>query len=403
MYLRIALLFMMFHTYTLAWCRLTYYVYTFIPDYVWCVHLHTCLRENLHTCLCVHVHTWLCVMCTPSYLLMCTPTCHLCTPVPAICVHLPTCLCVHPPEDGVALQDVEAVIDKSRGLAERKSLLVTLHCCKREGWARQFQCTHTHTHTQVIKAWRLTEPGTLSKLRHQSGQRTLRKKEVYTHRSVFIGLARTIYIRCIYGIFWMEITKYTIIYGAYIRFWSTLCIHHTVTRHCLSCLLFFLGCSVVTEVHKHCAVVVVVLITQSWGTTYCASLRTLVNVNVTITRSTKTRTYRTFLMVYAFKKITQAVQTCSSTLICKRTLLYSNHNVSLEAHQLFKIALVYHYRWMYWMYVHILALWINNMLASAALHSNAPTHANTRTHMHMHVHVRAHAQPLPKKHPRLWM
>jgi hypothetical protein len=30
------------------------------------------------------------------------------------------------------------------------------------------------------------------------------------------GLARTIYIRFIYGIFGREITKYTVIYGAYI-------------------------------------------------------------------------------------------------------------------------------------------------------------------------------------------
>jgi len=29
----------------------------------------------------------------------------------------------------------------------------------------------------------------------------------------FIGLARTIYIRCIYGMFGREITKYTVIYG----------------------------------------------------------------------------------------------------------------------------------------------------------------------------------------------
>jgi len=36
------------------------------------------------------------------------------------------------------------------------------------------------------------------------------------------GLARTIYIRCIYGIFGREITKYTVIYGVYIRFWPTL-------------------------------------------------------------------------------------------------------------------------------------------------------------------------------------
>ena len=31
-----------------------------------------------------------------------------------------------------------------------------------------------------------------------------------------------IYILCIYGIFGREITKYTVIYGIYIRFWQTL-------------------------------------------------------------------------------------------------------------------------------------------------------------------------------------
>jgi len=35
-------------------------------------------------------------------------------------------------------------------------------------------------------------------------------------------LARTIYIRFVYDIFGREITKYTVIYGAYIRFWPAL-------------------------------------------------------------------------------------------------------------------------------------------------------------------------------------
>jgi len=35
-------------------------------------------------------------------------------------------------------------------------------------------------------------------------------------------LARTIYVRCIYGIFGREITVYTVIYGLYIQFWPTL-------------------------------------------------------------------------------------------------------------------------------------------------------------------------------------
>jgi hypothetical protein len=42
---------------------------------------------------------------------------------------------------------------------------------------------------------------------------------------IFVGLARTIYIQCVYGIFGREITKYTVIYGVFIifiRFWPTL-------------------------------------------------------------------------------------------------------------------------------------------------------------------------------------
>jgi len=35
---------------------------------------------------------------------------------------------------------------------------------------------------------------------------------------ITLGLARTVYIRCIYGIFCRELTKYTVVYGVYIRF-----------------------------------------------------------------------------------------------------------------------------------------------------------------------------------------
>jgi hypothetical protein len=38
----------------------------------------------------------------------------------------------------------------------------------------------------------------------------------------YVGLARTIYIRLTYGTFGREITKCTVIYGVYIRFWPTL-------------------------------------------------------------------------------------------------------------------------------------------------------------------------------------
>jgi hypothetical protein len=45
---------------------------------------------------------------------------------------------------------------------------------------------------------------------------------VCAHVDTFVGLAQTIYIRCIHGDSSREITNYMVIYGAYIRFWPTL-------------------------------------------------------------------------------------------------------------------------------------------------------------------------------------
>jgi hypothetical protein len=39
---------------------------------------------------------------------------------------------------------------------------------------------------------------------------------------MYIGLVRTIHIRCIYGIIGRKITEYMVIYGVCIRFWPTL-------------------------------------------------------------------------------------------------------------------------------------------------------------------------------------
>jgi len=61
-----------------------------------------------------------------------------------------------------------------------------------------------------------------------------------------LGLARTIHIRCVYGIFGREIIKYTVIYGVYIRFGPTLAMSCNVMwcyvvlcgvmwRHVMSC------------------------------------------------------------------------------------------------------------------------------------------------------------------------
>ena len=49
-----------------------------------------------------------------------------------------------------------------------------------------------------------------------------RAKPLLITKAVCVGLARTIYIRCIYGIFGREISEYTVIYGVYIWFWPTL-------------------------------------------------------------------------------------------------------------------------------------------------------------------------------------
>jgi len=51
-----------------------------------------------------------------------------------------------------------------------------------------------------------------------------RYTKIQYHIHAYLGLARTIYIWCIYGIFGREITKYTVIYGADIRVWPTLLI-----------------------------------------------------------------------------------------------------------------------------------------------------------------------------------
>ena len=47
----------------------------------------------------------------------------------------------------------------------------------------------------------------------------------YTHEHTYIELARTIYIRCIYGISCRDFIRHTVLYGVYIQFWPTLYIH----------------------------------------------------------------------------------------------------------------------------------------------------------------------------------
>ena len=72
-------------------------------------------------------------------------------------------------------------------------------------------------HTHTIKATHMCSTNHMS---HAEARMQLKPPKL--RRGMRVGLARTIYIQCIYGIFGREITKYTIIYGAYIQFWPTL-------------------------------------------------------------------------------------------------------------------------------------------------------------------------------------
>jgi hypothetical protein len=76
-----------------------------------------------------------------------------------------------------------------------------------------------------------------------SGAYACRVLQKCTHTYTRLGLARTINIRCTYGIFGREITKYMVIYGVYIQLWPTphktlvLCCQRYVRAH--------------THAHKH--------------------------------------------------------------------------------------------------------------------------------------------------------
>ena len=71
-------------------------------------------------------------------------------------------------------------------------------------------------------------------------------------QGTYLGLARTVYIRCIHGIHGREISKYTVIYGVYIRFWPT--------QHSFMCTCVFMpwsslwGCKMcmLYSDKKHC-------------------------------------------------------------------------------------------------------------------------------------------------------
>jgi hypothetical protein len=107
------------------------------------------------------------------------------------------------------------------------------------------------------------------------GPYNLTWQETWRNDATWLVLARTIYIRCIYSIFGREITKYTVIYGVYIRFWLAnpknngavvwcCCRHWAVRKYanaCCGCYAFcntgpLVLCCCANEVCNNCAGVV---------------------------------------------------------------------------------------------------------------------------------------------------
>ena len=114
--------------------------------------------------------------------------------------------------------------------------LSTKRCCSR--WCNPGFLLNTWCYSRTF-AVPVRPPGSQPNLSmHPMVQPRLSANPVPSYTSVYtpythISLARTIYIRCIYGIFGREITKYTVIYGVYIRFWPTLHTHTHTHAHLL--------------------------------------------------------------------------------------------------------------------------------------------------------------------------
>ena len=79
---------------------------------------------------------------------------------------------------------------------------------------------------------------------------------------ICVGLARTIYIQCMYGIFGREITKCTVIYGVCIQFWPTLYIW------CYKCRVYTVytyECTVlVNHTHRNLETALCMLLLFTW-------------------------------------------------------------------------------------------------------------------------------------------
>ena len=154
------------------------------------------------------------------------------------------------------------------------------------------------------------------------------KYGIYT---VFVGLARTIYIRCAYGIFGREITVYTVIYGAYIWFWPTVGIWY----------LYVMGGGVIGGLHS----------------------------GMFIGGGVDVRTPRTYTHMYN--------HTCTQkhTLTC--TLTLTRTNTHALTHTLTRTTHTHSHTYPH-MYNH------------TSTHKHKHTHTNTHTYTHTHTRTHTH-------------
>jgi hypothetical protein len=184
---------------------------------------HVCMQLLMFGCCCVYaainVQLLLCVYATISYwLLLCV--CSYQFLVVAVCTAainswLLLCVCSY----------------QFLVVAVRMQLLIFDCCCVH---AAVFGCKFASS-LMVSMVTMVTMGGDLTKLNALKAEcwqkldagswHSVRISHSHTyagHHVSKLGLAKSIHIRCIYDNFGREITKHTVIYGVYVRFWPTL-------------------------------------------------------------------------------------------------------------------------------------------------------------------------------------
>jgi len=144
--------------------------------------------------------------------------------------------CVYHPHTTRCVQTVEAVTEKSGFLWFKRGLKYTEKRWGRVSWwvmgvrkieevcvwpyVGDFPALNTvYTHRMYVCMYNSGQPYESAL---QCSYKVSARWPSIAYSAWLVGLARTTYIWCIYGIFGRKVTKYTVIYGAYIRFWPTI-------------------------------------------------------------------------------------------------------------------------------------------------------------------------------------